>query len=404
MFSLCTDIKNVLVDFISLSSFLDKTEFKDALSQLNHKYNVYCLSHGFITYPEYNIDICNLRDPFSISNFLVSKKVDPVNTVIIAGSSLPIELAHRFNISSILLIEDSKLQFNEDNKHLPDHIMNIQYLLELLNDGKKLGYFNELAIEKVNGAGFVHQIGEIKHPIYDEIKADLMFAGRYFVYDDPRHYTHCLSTMISRLKNFKSYAINEMAHCLEVNIRLTQNHYGDIDLITVVPAKPGCVNHLDSVINHQTLNTYRSKIDSNLLFTVRNYEKQKRAGSFYDRAINVLDAFDSRRRISGHVLLVDDVLTSGSTTMECARVLYKYGASKVTILPLSITQSRSNAPKNNKITDNLGEEFRLNFKIVNGGPFWVASNGAFLNYEEGKKRYLNQFTYKDFEQNSFFRL
>lgn len=397
MYSLCTELKNIIVDLDSLSSFLHKPEFKEALTKLNHKYNLYCVSSGFFSFPEFNNENCNLRDPFGISSFLVSKKVDPVNTIIIAGSTSPNELAHRFNISTILLTEDFKLHFNEDNKHLPDTVVNIQFLIELLINEKKTGYFNELQVEKTDGTGFVHQIGEIKHQIFPEIKADLMFAGRYFVYDDPRHNHHCLSTMISRLKNFKPYAINEMAHCLEVNIRLTLDDCKDIDLITIVPGKPGSENHLDPVINHQKLNPHRSKIESNLLFTVRNYEKQKQAGSFYYRALNVLDAFDSRRNISGHVLLIDDVLTSGSTTMECARVLYKYGASKVTVLPLSIMQSKSNAPEHNKVTDTSGAEFRLNFKNSNGDPFWVASDGVFLKYEEGKKRYLTQFTYKDFE-------
>jgi predicted amidophosphoribosyltransferase len=396
MFSLCSDLKNIIVDLDSLSSYLQKVEFEDALTKISNKYNLYCVSSGIFSFPKFNTVMCNLRDPLAISAFIISKEINPVNTVIIAGSTSPNELAHSFNISTILLTEDDKLQLNENNKHLPDTILNVEYLIELLINEKKVGYFNELSIGKVGGIGSVYHIGEIKHQIFGEIKADLMFAGRYFVYDDSRHYTHCLSTMISRLKHFKSYAINEMAYCLDVNITLTQD-CGNIDIITVVPAKPGCENHLDLVINHEKLNNHRSKIDSDLLYTVRNYQKQKRAGSFYDRAINVLDAFDSRRPISGHVLLIDDVLTSGSTTMECARVLYKYGASKVTVLPLSIMQSNSNAPEHKKILDNFGMEFRLNFNTSNGEPFWVASDGVFLNFHEGKKRYLSQFTYKDFE-------
>ncbi|WP_210367961.1 ComF family protein [Bacillus sp. REN3] len=400
MFSLCTNVKSIIVDLDSLASYLHKTEFKAALTKLNQRYNLYCVSSGFFTaFPQFRTVMGDIREPLSFSNnIIVANRLDPVNTVLLAGSTSPNEIAHRFNISTIFLTENLPILLNEDNKHLPDAIVDIELLIDLLLNEKKISYFNELACEKTGGTGFVHHIGEIRHQLFPDLKANLMLAGRYFVYEDPRHYSHCLSTMISRLKNFRPYAINEMAECLEVNIQLTQEELRDeFDLITIVPAKPGCENHLDPVINHQKLNHHRSKIDSNLLFTVRHYEKQKRAGSFYDRALNVLDAFSSRRKVSGHVLLIDDVLTSGSTTMECARVLYKNGASKVTILPLSIMQSKSSAPQHKRLQDDSGTEFRLNFRNSDANPFWVASDSVFLDYEEGKKRYLNQFSYKDFE-------
>lgn len=224
-----------------------------------------------------------------------------------------------------------------------------------------------------------------------------MFAGRYFVYDDPRSYIHCLSNMVLRLKKFKTYAVEGLANCLNTDIQLTRNIFEDIDLITVVPSKPGQDNHLDLLLNHTKLNEFRSITDTNLLYTVREYSKQKQAGSFTERAINVLDVFDLRRNISGHVLLIDDILTSGSTAMECAKVLYNHGAERVTILPLAIMQSNSNAPSHGRVSDQFDEEYRLNFKISDGSPFWVASEGDFLEYSEGKELYLSQNSYEDYQ-------
>jgi len=48
-----------------------------------------------------------------------------------------------------------------------------------------------------------------------------------------------------------------------------------------------------------------------------------------ERLTNVKDAFVSSQKVSGKILLVDDVYTTGSTMRECACVLLKAGAYKV---------------------------------------------------------------------------
>ncbi|UQZ69533.1 hypothetical protein C2I05_02785 [Bacillus subtilis] len=174
------------------------------------------------------------------------------------------------------------------------------------------------------------------------------------------------------------------------NIEIIKRDYiKDINQITVVPGKPGEDNHLDLLLNHSNLDKYRSNIDTKLLYTMTNYKKQKEAGSFLDRANNVLGVFNVRRNVRGHVLLIDDILTSGSTTMECAKMLYSQGAEKVTVLPLAIMQSESNAQFSERIKDLEGNEFSLNFKKIDSTPFW-ASKKKYLGYNEGKEKYLSQ--------------
>ena len=52
-----------------------------------------------------------------------------------------------------------------------------------------------------------------------------------------------------------------------------------------------------------------------------------------DRQRNIAGAFQSgRQQVFGHVLLVDDVLTSGATASEASRVLLASGAEKVSVL------------------------------------------------------------------------
>ncbi|MEI9814121.1 MAG: ComF family protein [Acidobacteriota bacterium] len=59
------------------------------------------------------------------------------------------------------------------------------------------------------------------------------------------------------------------------------------------------------------------------------------------RRANVSGAFAVRNRLDGkHVLLVDDVMTTGATASACARALKRAGAARVTLLTLARTDRR----------------------------------------------------------------
>lgn len=59
------------------------------------------------------------------------------------------------------------------------------------------------------------------------------------------------------------------------------------------------------------------------------------------RRANVQGAFRVRGRLDGkHVLLVDDVMTTGATASACARALKRAGAARVTLLTLARTDRR----------------------------------------------------------------
>ncbi len=58
------------------------------------------------------------------------------------------------------------------------------------------------------------------------------------------------------------------------------------------------------------------------------------------RKRNIKDAFECAVLLNGeHVLLIDDVFTTGSTLMECAKTLKQNGAGKITIATLAVTAS-----------------------------------------------------------------
>jgi len=61
------------------------------------------------------------------------------------------------------------------------------------------------------------------------------------------------------------------------------------------------------------------------------------------RRKNVTGAFAAKKRLDGmHVLLVDDVLTTGASASACARALKRAGARRVTVLTLARTDRRTN--------------------------------------------------------------
>lgn len=66
----------------------------------------------------------------------------------------------------------------------------------------------------------------------------------------------------------------------------------------------------------------------------------KQQGSFARRWQNTRGAFSLRGSVAGlHVLLIDDVLTSGATVTACAEALFKGGAAQVSFLTVARTRA-----------------------------------------------------------------
>ncbi len=78
-----------------------------------------------------------------------------------------------------------------------------------------------------------------------------------------------------------------------------------------------------------------------LIARVKNTEKQSLTKSRAEREKNMQNAFELVRSIpkDGHLVLVDDIVTSGSTLLACRKVLREAGYEKISALTLAERES-----------------------------------------------------------------
>lgn len=110
----------------------------------------------------------------------------------------------------------------------------------------------------------------------------------------------------------------------------------DFDVVTAVPMTAKSVRdrkyNQAELIAKRTAAALGVKFDAAMLKKVRE-TKQQHTLSGLERRINVKGAYLASTNAAGkHILLIDDVVTTGATICECASCLYSAGAKKVTCI------------------------------------------------------------------------
>lgn len=152
----------------------------------------------------------------------------------------------------------------------------------------------------------------------------------------PFYYIDCVRKGILGLKFYgrmetSAFLGAYMADCVKYNA-----FYKDIDLIVSVPASRQRKNKRGYnqclLLAKEIAKILNIELHKDLLIRKKNASPQSLAKNKYERKKNVLNAFTVSNSpvVKGkNILLVDDVVTTGATLNECAKVLKQCGANKV---------------------------------------------------------------------------
>ena len=191
--------------------------------------------------------------------------------------------------------------------------------------------------------------------------------GRYFNTEDPRHAGSALAASLLELKN-----TDGPAKVLGQALAAFMNQSGwTPDFIVPVPSKPNQARNRFQVVleSAQSLLDDDTEVDIDGLRCVREIPgyKQKRP---FERSEAVRGAFESECDWTGcSVLLLDDVLTTGATARECARVLLDNHAIEVRIVAFGRDQQGFAS----KACPKCGRPMRVRINRSTDQQFWGCS-------------------------------
>lgn len=225
-----------------------------------------------------------------------------------------------------------------DFKNISDFTtLSLKKLSNILNQ-RNTGYFAEvLAIGGTkNRTSLIANNKNIILSNGEEKQLALYFGGRYyptkrkFYVDDP------LSMLI---RNFKQRYITEIDDYFDEVIDFI-NGKEKIDFLSYSPLKPKEIeeDRFNRFISLKLLKSKEKGIQlQSLIECIKDFSQK--ANDYYHRKEVVKDAYKVCIDISGkHVVILDDVYSTGSTIEEIAKMLYENGAQKVTAILIAVNQ------------------------------------------------------------------
>jgi len=135
------------------------------------------------------------------------------------------------------------------------------------------------------------------------------------------------------LKKYCSYFARIASECIEKDPA-----FSDFDIVTYCPRKPSkarIIGYDHSCLFAEYISRFTGKSFMQLLKRREGGKEQKKVKRINDRIENIQNKFyfNNECNCKGKtVLMVDDIITSGSTAKECARILKKAGAARVLAL------------------------------------------------------------------------
>lgn len=405
MYELALEPYDILIDYESISLEYSDNEIKDFLDFIlanDYRFFMFCNKNTF-TYSNENrnfliTDELNIYDIDEYEKMFMTGDQEQYRSLFISSDNQAIKVAISFGISCVFLAKTYNQKNIPDMRNFPDHFLildDLKGLLEKSHDGVKLF----LETKWVNAKYYYSVLykEELKY-YYDESKTvDVFMAGRYFRSNDLRAYSHILTRLILAFKDEKEGAYVSLTP--EINRKIKElDKTKNIDYITSIPCKPSKNDRFEQLF-YEDEKLISNKLETNLLSCTRDYDSQREFKTKKEKANNVKGAFKVNDTIDVEgktILIIDDILTTGSTVLECASILFDRGAKRVILLPFGVTQDTyESMPRIPQIISN-NEKYKLRFNRNNGNPFWVAGQGNFKNYSVVKETYLKQNDIKNY--------
>lgn len=155
------------------------------------------------------------------------------------------------------------------------------------------------------------------------------------------YYSGDVKNSIRRFKfaNARSYAT---AYAQQLAVKLQQEEMTDFDILSWIPVSPQRKwkrGYDQGELLAQALSEELGCSYQRVLHKIRDNEPQSGISNAAKRRANVQGAYqvvDPRQIRGKRILLVDDVITTGSTALECGKTLMIGGADKVTLAAVAV--------------------------------------------------------------------
>ena len=354
------------------------------------------LDAQFKIYPGSPISIFPRKE--IISEMLDLLELESYEVAFLSASFNRLQVLQQCEIDTIRYLFGDKLEYDEVG-FLCDFTVSSIDDLNLLISGDDSGYLSEVYSN-------IFEDGKIKYSKYNSLihternylghKCTIISGGRYFNTSDVRHNYHQLSKRILLNKSKDSNQDRVFFGIYESLLMFIDTNHSPVDGITRIPPRPSesndrFMNIVDKFcIAYPQFENLRTD-----LFAIKNFPTQKSLNAA-ERALNIQGAYQASDKFRGkHVVLIDDVISTGVTAFEAAKVMYEKGASQITILVLAINQFPNNLRRINHkpLICSCGRNFQLRFNHTNNVPFFgctgfqgrVCRNT--LNYTMGIKRH-----------------
>lgn len=332
MFKWTTEVKSVIIDY---ESIYDKYGNID-LSILPHSIKKVILhnkSHSFIGLDESDLLYIDTPSHFLIETlvtFLNKYNENSSNIIFISANFDDVLLYQQKRFGSILI---ENLLF--DYRHIssaPDLMISTWEELKDI-DFQKFGYSGELSASNIpfaNGYFLISKINEFE--IYS--------SGRYY-----KSQNQYLSQDVFSLKiiNFKKinphYTTVEMMsylYCLMIELAIQNGH--SFNSIISVPNRPDQLDRFKKTRDYICSRIEGLEDCTHNLICIKDYKSQKECTA-EERAENIRNAFRVNTDFNGKdIILIDDVITTGSTVVEICKLLKEHHANSVCIFTLAVNQ------------------------------------------------------------------